>query len=307
MIIDSQVHAFDANQPDMPWTVASPWLLPVGGEGMVAAMAAVGVSGAIMVSPYAVYRFDRRYAHHLARTDPEHFGIVVPVDPQSPDVHEAIAEWKKVEGAVGVRMMFCDPLGVDDPQDPNVNAALATAARHDLPVNLLCTGNLSAARELAARHPDTRLVIDHLGLDTPIEREPRNAFVDLPGVLALAEFDNVAIKVSGTCILSHEAFPFKDIWAPVLRVVEAFGVDRCMWGTDWTRTASGVTYGQYVESFRMMTGFSESDLAMLMGGAVTRVYRWAPVVKPPPWERLLGKGQAGRFSSLQPGSAPANS
>src|SRR5215472_8441552 len=51
----------------------------------------------------------------------------------------------------------------------------------------------------------------------------------------LAAYPNVRVKISGACTLAREAFPYDDIWDPVLRIIDAFGIDRCMWGTDWTR------------------------------------------------------------------------
>jgi hypothetical protein len=50
--------------------------------------------------------------------------------------------------------------------------------------------------------------------------------------LALPVHDNVSVKVSGACTLLHEPFPCKDIWDSLGRVFDAFGFDRCMWGTD---------------------------------------------------------------------------
>jgi L-fuconolactonase len=76
-----------------------------------------------------------------------------------------------------------------------------------------CTGRLDQARQLAGRNPNTRLVIDHLGLPQPHEPlSPEQPFADLPKLLALAVHDNVAVEVSGVCTLSHEPFPYKDIW-----------------------------------------------------------------------------------------------
>ena len=60
----------------------------------------------------------------------------------------------------------------------------------------------------------------------------------------------MAIKISGACTLSHEPFPYADIWEPLGRIFEAFGFDRCMWGTDWTRAVRLLTYEQGVEAFR---------------------------------------------------------
>src|SRR6516164_11669943 len=92
---------------------------------------------------------------------------------------------------------------------------------------------------------DTVIVIDHLGLLQPARPPvPAEVWADLPKLLALAQYKNVRVKVSGACTMSHQPFPYDDIWEPVLRVIDAFGLDRCMWGTDWTRTISMLTYEQ---------------------------------------------------------------
>ena len=92
------------------------------------------------------------------------------------------------------------------------------------------------------------------------------AFADLPKLLALAAHDNVAVKISGACTLSHEPFPYKDIWDPLCRILDAFGFDRCMWGTDWTRAVGMLTYEQGVEAFRITDRLSDSERTALMGG-----------------------------------------
>jgi len=164
-----------------------------------------------------------------------------------------------------------------DPADPGINRVLAAAAKHSLPVNLLCWGRLEQVDRMAARNPNTRLVIDHLGLQQPFEPPPpMEPFADLPQVLKLAAHANVAIKISGACTLSREPYPYNDIWAPLGRIFEAFGFDRCMWGTDWTRAVALLTYQQGVDAFRNTDRLSASDRAALMGGTLQRVYDWWP-------------------------------
>jgi L-fuconolactonase len=129
---------------------------------------------------------------------------------------------------------------------------------------------------LAARNPNTSLVIDHLGLPQPHQPPaPATPWADLPKLLALASHPNVTVKISGACTLSHEKFPYKDIWDPLFRIFDAFGFDRCMWGTDWTRAVGVLTYEQGVEAFRVTERLSESDRASLMGGSLQRIYNWA--------------------------------
>jgi predicted TIM-barrel fold metal-dependent hydrolase len=119
------------------------------------------------------------------------------------------------------------------------------------------------------------LVIDRLGLPQPHEPPPpAEPFADLPKLLALAAHDNVAVKISGACTLSHEPFPYKDIWDPLFRVFDAFGFDRCIWGTDWTRAVGMLTYEQAVQAFRVSNRLSDSDRTTLMGGTLQQVYNW---------------------------------
>jgi len=136
---------------------------------------------------------------------------------------------------------------------------------------------LEQAGQLAARNPKTRLVIDHLGIRQPFEPPPpAQPWAELPRVLALAAHPNVAIKITGACTLSHEPFPYKDIWDPLAHIFDAFTFDRCMWGTDWTRAVKLLTYKDGVEAFRVTNWLSDGDRAKLMGGAVSRVYGWSP-------------------------------
>ena len=276
VIIDAQVHAYEHDHPGRPWAGVLTGPAEVSGDDMVAAMGAVGVDGAVLVSPFTMYGYDASYALEVHRQHPGRFGLVKPVDASDPRVAETIADWAATTGTVGIRLMMNRGVSTD-PADPGLNLVLATAARHALPVNLMCTGRLEQVTQLAGRHPNTQLVIDHLGLPQPQEPPaPAAPFADLPKLLALATHANVAVKISGACTLSHEPFPYKDIWDPLWRIFDAFGLDRCLWGTDWTRAVKVLTYQEGVEAFRITDRLSDSDRAVLMGGTLERVYKWSP-------------------------------
>ena len=274
-IFDSQVHAYERNHPGRPWVGTLQGPAEVTGDQMVAAMDEVGVDGAVLVSPFSMYRYDASYACEVFAKHPTRFRLVKPVDPTDPRVADTIADWASAKGAVGIRVFLRDAASTD-PADPAINHVLAEAGRHSLPVNLACTGRLEQAGELAARNPDTQLVIDHLGLQQPpAPPAPPQPFAELPKVLALAAHPNIAIKISGACTLSHEPFPYTDIWDPLGRIFDAFGLDRCMWGTDWTRAVALLTYKQGVDAFRVTDRLSDSDRAALMGDTLARVYNWS--------------------------------
>jgi predicted TIM-barrel fold metal-dependent hydrolase len=81
-------------------------------------------------------------------------------------------------------------------------------------------------------------------------------------------------RIVGACTLSHGPFPYNDIWDPLARVFDAFGFDRCMWGTDWTRAVGMLTYEQGIEAFRVAGRLSDSERAVLMGDTLQHVYNW---------------------------------
>jgi predicted TIM-barrel fold metal-dependent hydrolase len=239
-------------------------------------MDAVGVDGALLVSPFSMYRYDASYALEVHAAHPGRFGLIKPVDPADPGVADTIADWAATDGTVGIRIMMREGVSTDA-ADPGLNRVLAAAAQHSLAVNLMSTGRLEQAGLLATRNPDTRLVIDHLGLQQPQEPPaPAEPVAGLPRLLALAAHDNIAVKISGACTLSHQPFPYKDLWDPLGRIFDAFGFDRCMWGTDWTRAVALLTYEQGVEAFRVTDRLSDSDRAALMGETLRRVYDWSP-------------------------------
>jgi predicted TIM-barrel fold metal-dependent hydrolase len=274
--IDAQVHCYERNHPGRPWHEALIGPPEVTGDEMIKAMDAVGVDGALLISVFTMYRFDASYAVSVRNAHPNRFALIKPVDPNDPKVGESIAEWARTEGTVAIRIMMRPEIS-SDPADPGVNRVLAEAGRHDLPVNLLCWGRTEQVSKLAERHPDTQLVIDHLGLQQPFEPPaPSQPWAELPKVLALAQHDNIAIKITGACTLSHEKFPYKDIWDQVCRIIDTFGLDRSMWGTDWTRAIKLLTYKDGVEAFRVTDRLSDGDRARLMGGTLEKIYGWAP-------------------------------
>ena len=150
------------------------------------------------------------------------------------------------------------------------------AVRHDFPVNIHCWDNLDAGMALIDRHPDTRFIIDHMGILQPrVPPAPPEPWADLPKVLELARRTNAVIKVSGACTLSSAPYPFPES-GTAARIFDAWGFERCLWGTDWTRAFAVVNYEQAVEPFLRTDRLSDTERAMLMGGACAKAYGWSP-------------------------------
>lgn len=275
-VIDCQVHAYERDHPGRPWIGTLPGPAQVTGDDMVAAMDAVGVDGALLISPWSMYRYDPSYALEVYAKHAARFALIKPFDPQSPSVEEEFDDWAAKPGVVGGRIMIAyeadgeiDPTGFDK--------ILGCGAKHSLPINLLGQGHLDFVAKLAKRNANTQIVVDHVGIKQPFEPPPpAEPFAALTDVLALAEYDNVAIKISGACTLSHKPFPYPDIWDPLWRIFDAFGLERCLWGTDWTRATGVLTYEQGVEAFRVSDRLIDSEREQLMGRSLAKIYNWSP-------------------------------
>lgn len=275
-IIDSQVHAYEANTPKRPWATVPNWPPHVTGDEMVAAMDKVGVDGAIFISSFSMYRYDGSYAEEVARAHPGRMAIVKPVDPDDKAVADVVAKWKKTQGAVGIRI-FLREEEKRAADDPGFDRICMAAVQYDLPLNFLFWGRVDEGIQVIDRHPNVRFIVDHLGLLQPrVPPAPAEPWADLPKILELARRPNVVIKVSGACTLSKEPYPFPDIWDPLQRIFDAWGFERCLWGTDWTRAFAVVNYEQAVKPFLETKRLSESERAMLMGGACAKAYGWSP-------------------------------
>ena len=272
-IIDAQVHAYEHDHPGRPWAAVLHGPASVTGDAMIAAMDAVGVDAAILVSVFTMYRFDSSYAEQVYRAHPTRFRLIKPVDPTDPGVNETIDQWVKTPGTVAIRIMLNRGVS-EDAADPGINRVLAAAARHNIPVNLLCWGRLDQVKQLAARNPDTQIVVDHLGLEQPYEPPPlAQPFGEIEKVLALAQHPNVVIKITGACTLSQKTYPYPDIWDPLARIFDAYGMERCLWGTDWTRAVQVLTYQQGVDAFKVTDRLTHTEREALMGGNVQKIYR----------------------------------
>ena len=121
--IDSQVHCYERNRPERPWAATLIGPDEMTGDQMVAAMDAVGVDGAVLVSVFTMYRYDASYVLEIEAKHADRFCLVKPVDTKDPGVAENIAYWRTKKGTVGVRILMRDDVS-KDPADLGINAVL---------------------------------------------------------------------------------------------------------------------------------------------------------------------------------------
>jgi L-fuconolactonase len=151
---------------------------------------------------------------------------------------------------------------------------LAAAQREGLCVCVNAPGRFSVFERIAREFPELRVVIDHFGLFSVSMLDPgvRDTFGGIGGLFPLASYENVAVKITSLPLLSREEYPFRDGWPHLLAVIEAFGVERLMWGSD--AFVFDHPYGEtlgYLQESDELGGYEKQ---MLLGGALRRVWNW---------------------------------
>ncbi|WP_417620715.1 amidohydrolase family protein [Parasphingorhabdus sp.] len=168
-----------------------------------------------------------------------------------------------------------------------MNAGFAAAEAVGLPLFLSTHGQTAAMRPIIERHPQLAIIIDHIGLSQhPVSPPQDDPWHPLEDLLELAQYPNVHVKLCGIPLLSNDSYPFADVWPNLHRIFDAFGAERLLWASDYTRlrmaTAGGPMRNRgclYSESRDMLLHSEEISTAAkeaIFGGTVKRLLNWSP-------------------------------
>jgi predicted TIM-barrel fold metal-dependent hydrolase len=236
-------------------------------------MDAAGVDAALLVTS-AIYGPDNSYPLEAAARHPDRFRVVGRADPDAADLEESLAGWRS-SGLVGLRLIIGTDAERARFQAGGFDRLLRCCARRGLPVCVFPPGMLRELAPLAESLPELSIVIDHLGLrQPPLMDAESDPFARLPDLIQLARFHNVAVKLTAVPVLSRQPYPFADLWPHIHRVLDAFGPQRVMWGSDATRTAGLHTMEDAAGYIRDTTELSRRDKALVLGGALRHLFGW---------------------------------
>jgi predicted TIM-barrel fold metal-dependent hydrolase len=275
-IIDAQVHLWLPESPTRPWIPGMHPQLPEPFtiEKVLPMMSEAGVDRIVIVPPS--WEGDRNdYALEAAAKYPDKFAVMGRIPLRQPDiVRPLLAKWKDQKGMLGIRLTFLGPAAkwLDD---GTADWIWPEAEKARLPIMFLTTGVLPKFAPIAERHPGLPLIIDHMGLTLQVFKDGRREEV-VASAAALAKYPNVSVKLSATPANSTEPYPWKDMNDNIKRLFDAFGPQRCYWGTDITNSLPKATYRQRVTHFTEALGFlSEADKDLVMGRAIMQRLGWA--------------------------------
>ena len=275
MIVDAQVHLWTANSPDYPWNPdARPQLPePFTIERALPLMDEAGVDRVVIVPPGL--NDVNTYALEAHKRYPSRFAVMGRIPLEDPKSAALLPKWKEQPGMLGVRVTFNNPKFIGMLSDGTVDWFWPAAEKAGLPVMFLAFGRVATFAPIAERHPGLPLIIDHMGVNAVIAREKRVPEV-IGQAVALAKYPNVSIKMSNLVNASLDPYPFPDLTEHLRRVFDAYGPQRCYWGTDVTNAFARATWRQRVTHFTEELSFlSESDKDWVMGRAILERLKWS--------------------------------
>jgi L-fuconolactonase len=277
-LLDSHLHSWEQARNPQPWI--DPESMPEIDRDFTFADAAttlsdLGIAGAVAVQASNSTQETLDLLAGAAASSSV-LGVVGWVD-LTGDVPAQLALLRSARGGtglVGIRhLAHLEP----DPSwllRPDVSAGVDAVAEAGLAFDVVIRAHqLGVATQLADRHQDARLVLDHLG-KPPLQEGGADLDRWAVDLAELALRGNVAAKVSGLTIEDDWK-----AWTPrrLARVVEealaAFGADRLMFGSDWPLVNLTGGYAAWRDAYLELTaGLGPDEQASVDGGTARGVY-----------------------------------
>jgi predicted TIM-barrel fold metal-dependent hydrolase len=173
---------------------------------------------------------------------------------------------------VGVRDFAAEPMLASGVINPVYEESLRVMAQRGLVYDLDCEWmNMPAATELARRHPELKIVLEHIGF--PRSRDDEYFANWTRSLNELASAPNVTVKISGLA-MTDPRFTKDSLRRWVDGCVEAFGPDRCVLGSNWPVDRLYSSYDVIMDLYReYISGLSESEQAKILSENAARLYQ----------------------------------
>ncbi len=274
IIIDSQVHIWGPETPDKPYlteNASKPHRAkPLGHEELLQVMDANSVQRTVCVPP-TWEGFSNEESLRAARLHPQRFAVMGRIAIDKPESRALLPKWKSQPGMLGIRMAFHQGRAPFWLEDGTADWFWDAAERYNVPVMAFAPQAVAKLGEIAERHPGLRLIIDHMGLSSALRGKSLAPAVD--NLLKLARLPNVSVKVSALPCYVAEPYPFPMLHPLIRRVVDAFGPQRCFWGTDLSHLTC--PYKQCLTLFSEELKFlAETDKEWILGRGIAEWLHW---------------------------------
>ncbi len=282
MRIDAHQHFWQVARGDYGWLDSAPGVLrrDYGPADLAPFLARYGIDATILVQAAPTVA-ETDFMLAIARQTDFVAGVVGWADLLAPDAAVAIGKMAEDRLLVGLRPMVQNLPDDDFLLDPALAPALGAMACHRLVFDaLVLPRHLPRLLVLADRYLDLAIVIDHGA--KPFIRDGR---LDpwRADMAALAARPNVACKLSGLATEAGDGWSTGDIAPYVRHLLDIFGAERLIWGSDWPVVNCAGGYDVWRGAAEALTAsLGKGEQAAIFGGNAARTYLGARGRMPPP-------------------------
>lgn len=286
VIVDAHHHLWDLEQNHYPWLRAEPdpdaWvgdLQPIRRNYLVNEYLADAAGCGIVKSVHVEAAYDPNDSvgetHWLQAVADRHgfpHAIVAAAHLEDPRIDTVLEAHLRAANVRGIRQMLDRDAGPALLERSDWRRGLARLADHDLSFDLQVNPDqLEAAATLAQANEDVTFVLNHCGM--PRERGPAAMDLWQRGLRRLAEAPNVSAKVSGLGMFDHR-WTAESIRPFVETVLGAFGVERCMFGSNFPVDRLYGSYASLVAAMEELTStLSVDERRRFFHDNAVRIYR----------------------------------
>ena len=274
MIVDTHTHLFAPDSVRYPVDPEASYRPETDGsvELLRRQMDEAGVDRAVTISPWP-YRWDMSYVLDILPERRDWLAVGVLVDPYSPAGPDLLERYVRDHGVCGLRIQG-KILDMDPVDDPATTPLWKKAADLGLALDINASqGEYHAVANRACQFPDMPIILDHCGYVSP-DLYPPEPTVD--AVLEMARYPNVYAKLSFLGAASSGSFPCEDVHWMVRRIVDAFGPERCTYGSNFPTAQYNQTLS-YAETLRLFSeaiDLTDVEQEWILGRTAHNLWRW---------------------------------
>lgn len=269
LVIDSHAHFWKDPPPGVRFGAHHD---PIHYDDFIKDMDAAGVDKLVQVTR-GVMGFDNAYSIEGASKYPDRIRVLGRIDAGAPDVIQQLRGWLKQPYVVGIRLMTMWPTEAPWWDDGTLEKFWPVAQEERIPISMYCPERSKMVGDIARRHPELPIVVDHVGLRVFNIFESAPGMEDWPNLMALKQFPNVTIKVTGLPEAMVERYPFPKSQERMKEIYEHFGPDRMMWGSNYPPTTVVCNYREAVDLVREGCPFiNAADKQKILAGTAIKVF-----------------------------------
>jgi predicted TIM-barrel fold metal-dependent hydrolase len=287
-IVDTHVHLWDKTQPRLRWD----WLEPGAAHPVLGDIEAIKAPKFDATALWSEARFagvtsfvhvqaaigsddpvdETRWLTEMSADGGIPGALVAHADLGLPDAMKVVDAHLESPIMRGIRDFATEPYLAAGEVTSDYEAALRGLTERELVLDIDCEWpNMHAAAALARRHPQLKIVLEHLGY--PRRRDGQYFGSWSKAVGELGREENVVCKISGIGMTDHLFTPERlEPWAH--RCLEAFGPQRCVVGSNWPVDRIASSYDVIMDLYRtFVAALNDTEQAAVLAGNAQRVYR----------------------------------